>query len=163
MVADTHYVQGAERLSRRIATIRRNLSLPVLTDEIGDLLLKRVLQRFDAEVDPDNVPWLPLALATLERKRRLGYGGQKKLVRTREMRNAIQKIKGVNAGATYANTGAGVRIGIANPEIAKYARAQNQGVPGHIPARRFLGVGRLDVKAVDSFLRRKGQQAVEGI
>lgn len=160
MATDNQYVRGADKLARRINTIRARLSLPALTDEIGDLLLRRTLQRFDQEVDPNNRPWRPLAIATLERKRRLGYGNNNMLVREGTLRNSIKKITGRNAGATYANTGAGVRIGIADPKVAEYARAQNQGVPGRIPARRFLGVGRLDVKAVDSFLRRRGDAAV---
>jgi len=161
MATETPFVRGAERLSQRIATIRRNLSLPALTDEIGDLLLRRTMDRFDREVDPDGKSWKPLALSTLERKRRLGFGDKKKLVRTQKMRDSIRKITGRNAGATYANTGAGVRIGISDPKEIDKARAQNLGVPGRIPARRFLGVGRLDVKAVDSFLRRKGREAIE--
>lgn len=160
VVRDSHYVRGAERLSRRIGTIRRNLSLPALMPEIGELLLKRTLSRFDREMNPDNIPWLPLAESTLRRKAAEGYGDAPKLVRTREMREAIQIIRGRADGGVFANTGAGLRIGITDPDIAKYGTIHNNGSPsGRTPQRRFLGIGRLDVKAVDSLLRRKARQS----
>lgn len=152
-MADTPYVKGADKLQRRIATIRKNLNLPAMTQEIGQLLLKRTQDRFDKEVDPDSKPWKPLAPATLERKRREGYGDAKKLVRKGDLRKAIAIIRG-GAGTTFTNTGAGVRIGIDDPTQVAKAQAQNKGT-SRIPARRFLGVGALDVKAVDSYLRRK--------
>lgn len=157
MVADTRFVSGAEKLGRRIATIRANLNLPNMVDEIGTLLLKRTLTRFDAEVDPDGNPWAPLKQTTILRRRSMGLGPTPKLVRTRDLRSAIKLIKGGIQGAIFSNTGAGVRIGIDDPEIAKYGRVQNYG-DGRVIARRFLGIGRLDVKAVDSLLRRKAVQ-----
>jgi len=57
----------------------------------------------------------------------------------------------------FTNTGAGIRIGITDPDIATYGVVQNRG-NGRVPARRFLGIGRLDVKAVDSKLRRIAAQ-----
>lgn len=158
MVADTRYVSGAEKLGRRIATIRTRLNLPAMVDEIGNLLLKRTLSRFDAEVTPDYLPWAPLKQTTILRRKSEGYGPTPKLVRTKTMRDSIKLIKGGITGAVFTNTGAGVRIGIDDEEIAKYGRVQNQGQPGRIVARRFLGIGRLDVKAVDSLLRRKAVQ-----
>lgn len=159
MVKDTHFVRGAERLGRRINTIRTNLNLPALHNEVGELLHKRFLNRFDREITPDGLPWLPLAESTLRRKRALGYGDANKLVRTTDMRNAIQIIRGRADGGVFANTGGGLRIGIKDPEIAKYATVHNNGSGGgRTPQRRFLGIGRLDVKAVDSLLRRKAQQ-----
>jgi phage gpG-like protein len=157
MVDDTRFVKGAAKLGRRIASIRAALNLPLLTEEIGSLLLNRVRSRFKSMVDPDGNPWKELAPATLRRKAQLGYGNEQKLVRKGSMRDAIQIIRG-GLGSTFFNTGAGLRIGIQDPEIAEYARVQNKGQPGRIPARRFLGIGRLDVKAVDSLLRRKAQQ-----
>lgn len=157
--SDTRFVHGAARLSQRIETIRRNLALPVLTNEIGELLLRRTMDRFDREVDPDGTPWQELAATTIAAKRRQGYGNKGKLVRTSKLRNSIKMIRGSNAGTIFTNTGAGVRIGIADPEVVQYARIQNNG-NRTTPARRFLGVGRLDVKAVDSFLRRRGTMAL---
>jgi phage gpG-like protein len=160
MVADTQVVRGAAKLSRRIATIRKNLNVPDLTEEIGALLLKRTQQRFDAMVTPDYLPWVELAPATVLRRKALGYGGEgPKLKRTLGLRNAIKIIRGNVTGSTFLNTGAGLRIGIDDPEIAKYARVQNKG-HGRIPARQFLGIGRLDIKAVDSLMRRKAKAAL---
>lgn len=156
MASDTDFVRGAAKLSARIASIRRGVNLPDMTREIGDLILKRTLTRFDKEQDPDGVAWKPLSPVTIETKRRKGYGGKGKLKRTEGLRNAIRIIRG-GRGTVYTNTGAEVRIGVEDSKIAPRARAQNAGTPT-IPARRFLGIGRLDVKAVDSLLRRKATQ-----
>lgn len=162
MASDTRFVRGAEKLSRRISTIRSKLQLPALMDEIGELLLKRTKDRFKAEVTPEGRPWVPLSPYTLRRKAALGYGDAQKLVRTGKLRDSIERIRGRADGGTFFNTGAGFRIGITDPEIAEYAKVQNQGShDGRIPARRFLGISALDVKAVDSFLRRKGAAAME--
>lgn len=162
LARDTSVVSGAERLSRRIATIQSRLSLPPMMDEIGDLLMKRTQDRFSKEVDPDYIPWVPLAAATIRRKQQQGFGDKQKLVRTEAMRKAIQRIRGRADGGTFTNTGAGFRIGITDPEIAEYARVQNRG-NGRVPARRFLGIGRLDIKAVDSLLRRKAAALERGL
>lgn len=164
---DTKFVQGADRLAQRIRTIRERLFLPPLVEEIGSLLWKRTLVRFDREVDPDERPWPELSEATKKRQDSES-GRKKKLVQTRALRESIRIIKG-GAGSIFTNTGAGVRIGIDGAElnnrgvrVAEYGRVHQRGYgPHNIPARRFLGIGRLDVKAVDSFLRRKGQQVVE--
>lgn len=152
----TSRVTGAERLKRRIQTIRQNLDLPAMTEEINALLLVRIRRRFDNEVDPENRPWVPLAPVTIADKIRRGFGDKKKLVRTGKLRDAIQSIRG-GAGAVYTNTGASARIGIDDPSVVARARALNSGT-NKIPARRFLGIGSLDVKAVDSLLRRRAQK-----
>lgn len=151
---DTKFVDGAEKLKRRIATITASLALPAMMNEIGELLLRRTLRRFDAEVDPDNQKWKPLASETLQRRKRSGgYEGKKILVQTGEMRKAIDIIRG-GAGSVYTNTGAGVRIGIQDEEIAVRGRVHNSGLGG-IPQRRFLGIGKTDIGSVDQFLRRR--------
>lgn len=159
VMQDTKYVSGARKLGRRIQTIRKNLSLPALIPEIGDLLYKRTMDRFRREVDPNENPWAPLAESTLARKEAEGFGDEQKLVRKGYLRDAIQIIRGGIADATFVNTGAGLRIGITDPGVAEYAKVQRRGIPGRMPAREFLGIGRLDVKAVDSLLRRRAKQA----
>lgn len=154
MSIDTPFVRGADRLSRRIRTIRENLGLPDLTEEIGDLLLARTMRRFERGVDPDERPWAPLKPETIRRKARGGFPA-KPLQRTLKMKDSIKKIRG-GSGSLFTNTGAQVRIGIQDPQIADYARRHQQG--RGIPARRFLGIGALDVKAVDSLMRRKARQ-----
>lgn len=159
-VRDTEFVRGAEKLAQRIRTIRANLALPAMTAEIGDLLLRRTLTRFDQEIDPDGKPWVPLAPTTIETKLRLGFGGKGKLKRTETLRKSITIIRGNASGSVYTNTGAGVRIGVSSEARAEIARAQNSGT-NKIPARRFLGIGALDIKSVDSFLRRRGQKVID--
>lgn len=159
-MADTKYVRGADKLQQRIATIRANIDLPDLTKQIGALLLRRNLERFDAQVDPDGSPWAPLADSTLRRKKGAGYGDRPALVREGDLRDAIRVIAG-GAGSTFINTGAGLRIGVEDPEIAVYAKALNKGVPGRIPARKFLGISAGDVKAVDALMRRKAKQLTD--
>ena len=155
-MVDTKYVRGATKLKARIATLRRNLDLPGLMEETKTLLLRRTMQRFDAEVDPDYKPWADLKPSTLKRKKSHGHGSAKKLVESRDMRGAIKVIRG-GAGTTFTNTGAGFRIGIEDEDIAEYGRVQNRGKKGLV-ARRFLGIGARDVKSVDNLLRRRAVQ-----
>lgn len=156
MVEDTKYVRGAQKLSKRIATIRASIQLPLLVDDITALLLSRTLRRFDREVDPNEKPWAPLQPQSIARKRRAGYGDRKLLVQTGNLRSAIKAIRG-GTGTISTNTGAGSRIGIEDPKVVKYARLHNQG-RGGMPLRKFLGIGADDVKAVDGLMRRKGLQ-----
>jgi hypothetical protein len=162
MATDNEYVRGAARLSRRIETIRARYTLPPLVAEIGALLLKRTRERFARELTPDYTPWAALKPATLRRKAAEGFGDEQKLVRRGKLRDSIQVIAG-GVGSTFFNTGAGIRIGIADPEVADYARRLNNGTPGRMTARRFLGIGALDVRSVDSFLRRKAAQLEAGL
>ncbi len=164
MANDSQFTDGAARLSRRIATITTKLALPVMVGRIGPLLLRRTLERFDREVTPDGQPWKALAEGTIKRRSYLDLSGKKKLVREGTLRAAIKAIKG-GEGSFGINTGAGVRIGIDasavdedGEPVSVYARIQNRERNG----RRFLGVGRLDIKAVDSLLRRAGDDAIEG-
>jgi hypothetical protein len=157
MSLDTRVVTGAERLKRRLSAIRTTLQLPALTNEIGLLLLRRMQDRYDREVDPEGERWVPLARKTVLDKQRLGVGSKGILKRTDELRHAIQIIRGSVAGTMFTNTGGGVRIGVSGPpKVVSRGRAHQRGVPQkHLPQRRFLGIGSLDVRSVDSMLRRK--------
>lgn len=175
MASDDDFVGGMAKLKKRIATIRARLSLPPLINEIGELLLKRTLERFDRQVDPNGTPWKALAPATLRRRRESGYPELPALNRSGQLRAAIQIIKTrISAGTLYINTGAGVRIGVSSTANATYEKMSEKSKPvsvaevahymqngtGHIPARKFLGIGRLDIKAVDSMLRRRADDAI---
>jgi phage gpG-like protein len=153
---DNRYVRGADKLKRRIETIRQNLDIAGLEESIAVLLIDRTRRRFDREVDPSGVPWKDLEPATLKAKDRLNYGKKKKLVRTGRLRDSIKIVRG-GIGATYTNTGAGIRIGVEDPDVVEYAKAHQQGL-GAMPQRRMFGIGELDVKAVGSLLRRKAKQ-----
>lgn len=159
MAGDTNFVKGAAKLGARIATIRQSYSLPKFTAEITDLLLNRTLRRFDRQVDPDEHPWPAITEAGAKSKQRAGYGGRPLLRRSGKMRDSIRAIRG-GVGTIFTNTGAKVRIGIDDPEVAKYAAVHNKG-QGRFPMRRFIGLGRLDIRAVDSLLRRKAKQIEE--
>ena len=165
MADDSKFVRGAEKLRRRIQTIRDTLGVKALTTEIGDLLLRRTLDRFDKQVDPDGRPWTPLAQSTLERRKRAGgRPGMPILRQSGELRGSIKLIRtAVEAGtATYVNTGAGVRIGVeGDSDLIGKARAHQKGYkPKGIPIRRFMGVGRLDITAVDGLMRRAAKKAM---
>jgi hypothetical protein len=165
VATDTRFVHGAARLSQRIATLRARLALPEVVPEIGALLLRRTLDRFDHELDPDGQHWKPLTEDTFKRrgylnKEQARAGLHQMLVRTGTLRDSIALIRG-GLDSTFTNTGAGLRIGIpasardARGElVSAYARIQNR-------ERRFLGIGALDVKAVDGLLRRIGAQAAD--
>ena len=155
-VTDTKVVTGAPRLAKRIATIRAGLGVAMFKEELAQLLLRRTLDRFDKEVDPDNQAWKPLKNKTKADKRRLGYGGI--LKRTLLLRNSISIIRGNAEGTMYTNTGAGIRIGVRGP-AADYGRYHQHGTPKMVQ-RRFLGVGELDIKSVDSFLRRRADKVI---
>jgi hypothetical protein len=168
MSEDTKFVQGAAKLSQRIATIRDRLALPVMVEQIGKRLLERTWDRFDKQVDPDGVKWKKLEDSTLERRARAGITSNEILKRSRRLRESIKIIKG-GAGSTFFNTGAGLRIGIdpsatgtRGESMAAYAAVMQRGDNKHgTKPRRFLGIGALDVKSVDSLLRRAGDNAVE--
>jgi phage virion morphogenesis protein len=165
MVADTRFVNGAQKLAQRIRTIRGRLQIGPLTEEIGELLLARTLRRFDAEIDPDGKRWPELSHGHQERRARDGHSG-KMLNVSGALRGSIQLIRGaVDFGTVYTNTGAGVRIGVEPGEQAMKAYVHNYGWKrkpgGPIQQRRFLGIGQLDVKSVDSFLRRRAQSVVD--
>lgn len=159
MATDTRFVRGADKLRARLQRVGDAVNLAALIEDIGQTLERRTIQRFDREIDPDEQPWQPLAEVTLRDKKKLGFGNRRKLVRTGELRSSIRRIRGT-AGLAV-NTGAGFRIGIENPKVAKRGRYLNFGT-GKIPARRFLGIGRLDVRAVDGLLRRKAK-FLEGV
>lgn len=163
MALDTKFVRGADRLAARIQTIRATLALPAMTETIGQLLLRRTRERFAREVDPDGRPWEPLAASTLRRKRK-EFGDTQILVRTGALRDSIDIIRGDVTGKTFTNTGAGVRIGVDSEEVSEYARVHRRGMRSkNLPVREFLGIGRLDVKAVDSLLRRKAKQIEDAL
>lgn len=156
---DTKYVGGVAKLSRRIRHIRETLSVPPLVNEIGELLLRRTLDRFDKGVDPDYLPWKPLEEATIRRRARNPKArGHQLLFEEGGLRAAIKVIRGSAAGLAYVNTGAGLRIGVDDPYQKKKALAHQKGL-GHVPIRRFLGIGSKDVKSVDGLLRRRADKA----
>lgn len=180
-MADTPYVKGATKLRQRIATIRAGVpfALNRAVSDAGQLILQRTRNRYLRGVDPDGRPWTALSGATLVRKKRpptspqyRDKGQLAKGFSTGALYGSIQLIRGSSAGLFAAVTGAGVRIGIGNAgafgpvqkrgkDIAQYARTFQQGSANQ-PARRFIGIGALDVKSVDSLLRNRIRRLVDG-
>lgn len=149
-------VTGQEKISTRLNKIRSMTGAFLLGQELRNLLLKRTLDRFDRGVDPDNVPWKPLSMSTIARRRRAGQG-ERILFVTGKLRESIVIIRG-RGFVTATNTGAGFRIGVEDPDVA-YGRMHQIGIG--VPQRRFLGIGRLDVVAVNALLRRRILPSVE--
>lgn len=153
---DNKYVRGAAKLKTRIATIRSSIDLPGIESDIGQLLLQRTLRRFDRQVDPNENKWIPLSKSGARSKAYRVGPEAPLLVRSGALRKAIALVRG-GLGQLQLNTGAGMRVGIEDQQIAEYARLHNQG-KGGMPLRKFLGIGALDVKAVDALMRRKAQE-----
>ncbi len=158
-MADTKQVKGGTALKKKLRTIQQNTKTALTNGSILKFILERNLERFRLGVDPDGVPWKPLAQSTILRKRRaqktgnaLRGSGSRILVRTGAMFKNIRILAGASIGGLGIATGFGGRIGIADPEIAEYARKHQSG-RGR-PRRRFLGVSLADRKAVDSLLSR---------
>jgi len=76
------------------------------------------------------------------------------------LRDSIGVIRGRNAGLLTSNTGLGFRVGVTDPEVAWYARVQNYGTD-RIPARPFMGLNELDIRAYRSLASRKLKKLVE--
>lgn len=153
------YVTGAEKVVNRLRTIRASTATVLHGDHLQDLLLKRTKERFLKQVDPDGNKWRPLAQATLDDKIKRGKRTAI-LQRTGLLYNSIAIIKR-NQTTLASATGAGFSIGVINSNDGEYGsdpgiygRAHQFGT-GRVPKRRFLGMGPLDVKAVDSMLRRE--------
>lgn len=154
-------VTGAKALRRRINTIQAGLPLLVSRDRMSAFLLRRIKERFLKEQSPDGTRWARLSPNTKP--------GLSILRSTSALYNNIDVLDG--AGGFGSATGAGFRIGVKNASSqqpgrrrtdnpAVYGRYHNLGIG--VKRRRFLGVGRLDIKAVDSLLRRELHKLVEG-
>src|SRR5471030_1248932 len=147
MTLDTKFLKGADKMAQRIRTIRANTGLPSMVEELGQFILRRTLESFDKEEDPDGRKWAPLSDITIRRRIREHFPGETPILnRMGDLRKSIELIRGSAAGTLFSNTGVGVRIGITDPLLAKIGLFLNNGT-NRIPARRFLGIGALDIKA----------------
>lgn len=153
---DTRNVKGASKLKRRLLTLRARMENIVEDSRVENLLVNRIKRRMVQGVDTNLVPFHPLAPATIRRKKhkKTVRGPGAILFETGAMYDAIGVTK--RRGQLSSPTGAGFSIGIAssNAKIQERAREHNFG-NGRLPQRQFLGVNRLDVKAVDSLMRRE--------
>jgi len=154
-------VTGQQALVTKLKRIRLGLPDVVESDEAKQLLVRRIRARFDAQRGPDNSAWEPLKPRTVEIKKRIGAPKpQQALYRFGALRDSIGVIRGRNAGLLTSNTGLGFRVGVTDPEVAWYARVQNYGTD-RIPARPFMGLNELDIRAYRSLASRKLKKLVE--
>ncbi len=153
-MAGKERVVGAGALLKRIATIQSGIGPLVSRERLGAFLVRRMQERFDKEQAPDGSRWKSRASSS--------RGNHKILNRTGALRGALGVLEG-SGGGFGAATGAGFRIGIRSVKVrdgsrtsdtAVYGRIHHQGNK-HVPQRRILGISALDVKAVDSLLRRE--------
>lgn len=107
-------------------------------------MLKRTQDRFLREIDPDGKPWPPLDPAT--RKKEGTAGPNQILIDTGTLARSIRILKGTTAntpGSVKVPTGAGFSIGSTLP----YAAVHQKGL-GRVPVRRFLGIGKGDIRSM---------------
>lgn len=152
-MTDTKQVVGAAALNRRLRRIREGVNATLLNDrEITEFLVDRNRRRFREGVDPDGIRWTPLKKGTLRRKKWDGVAqANRPLYRTGLLYRSIGVLSrkrgefGIAAVGTY-------RLGVRDPKAAAYGAYHQFGIG--VPQRRFLGISALDIKAVDSMLRR---------
>jgi hypothetical protein len=151
-------VKGAGKLAQRLRTLRSNLGDVVSEQEIAPFLLRRIKRRYEAGIDSDLRPFKPLSPKTIAKKKRkasiLARKPESILFETGKLFASLRVVE--RTGSFASPTGAGFSIGI-NPTDARsqrLARIHQFGLQG-TPQRKFLGVTRLDVKAVDSLIRRR--------
>lgn len=148
-MATRRLVHGERALAARIRRVRGSVRT-TLKDKVPPLLLRRTKDRFNRQVDPNERPWQELADSTLERRRRGGNFRRKILHQTERLKRGIALIRG--RAALAVNTGAEIRIGVKDAVAAAYGRYHQRGEGGQVQ-RRFLGIGRADVRAVDLLLK----------
>jgi hypothetical protein len=154
-------VRGESALRRRIQTIQEGIGPLVSQERLGAFLLRRIKERFDRAEDHHGTPWKPRSVNT--------RGDHPLLKKTGALFGAIDVLKG--PGGFGINTGAGFRIGVKRVAVQERARTaytdeygrymQKGSAKQNRPPRRFLGIGPLDVKAVDSLLRRELKKLVK--
>lgn len=150
-------VLGTQEVIERLHKVNA-LALGVVGEiALQDLMVRRVRARFDQGVDPSGSPWPGLMESTIKRKSYKSGGSAKKLlVRTGLLRSSLGILRGSNQGLLAFSTGLGFRIGVTDPEAARYGRLHNYGLGGQ-EKRQFIGLGASDVRSVQTFLNRRMQ------
>lgn len=132
------------------------------------LLVRRTKARFlpagtheNAQKDPSGRPWVRLSRERVRAKDKKYGPGKPILVATNTLHDAIKIVRSNlhSKIALGSASGAKANIGVyAASPAAKYAGIhQTGGVSGRgsiIPQRKFLGIGKADVRAVDRLLKR---------
>lgn len=145
---------NAGRVKAKLLITRQDVGRGVLQADIADVLLTRTRDRFRRQVDPNDIPWLPLSPKTPNS--RGGVTRQGILFITGTLYESIQ-ISDNTMGRlrTGIITGAGFRIGSDLP----YARYHNLGIG--VPQREFLGISSADVRMIESRLKSRVQRNLD--
>lgn len=150
MAEDTKFVKGADKLAARLRKLSVSIRKTVTDGRIPALLLRRTKKRFDKQLDPNERKWEPLSPNTLVRRRSGGNLRRKALHETLRLKQSIAIVK---KSSLFSVTGASARIGVNDPVAAAYGRFHQTG-EGDLVQRRFLGIGKSDIKAVDLLLEK---------
>lgn len=148
-------VTGDQKLLKRIKTIQKGLPPLISRERLGAFLVRRMQERYERRVDPDEIPWKERSPNT--------RGNHPLLEKKGYLRKSLGVLGGANGSGMGINTGAGFRIGIRSMKVQEPTRTVDTAVYGRthqigtkrVPRRRIVGIGRLDVKAVDSLMRRE--------
>lgn len=79
-------ILGLPELEQKLLKFEQSVNVEEILDQASSLLLARIRQRFLAEVDPDNVPWIP-SFAGIRRR---AAGGPGTLFDTGRLFHSIQ-------------------------------------------------------------------------
>lgn len=154
-------VVGTQELIRKLQRVNQKALGVVTEPELQNLLVRRILGRFDQGVDPEGSPWPGLMASTIKRKQRSGHGNAGSILKeSGRLRNSIGVVAGSNQGLLASSTGLGFRIGVNDPVAAKYGRLHNSGIGGQ-EKRQFLGIGSLDVRSVRDYINRRLKSIAE--
>lgn len=154
-------VVGTKELITRLQTLRIKAAGVVAEPALQNLMVSRVVGRFDQGVDPNGSPWPGLMASTLKRKRSKGSAyANKPLQDTRRLRNSIG-VLGITTGLIGSATGLGFRIGVRDAKAAKYGRLHNEGIGGQ-EKRQFIGIGATDVRSVRDYINRRLKSIAKG-
>lgn len=140
-------VEGHNQLRARLQGIRERMVGVVSSDTVMSFMERRIKERFKKGVDEEANPWPKLSPLTVKKK-----GHALPLQRTRTLLDSIAAVRQGNAGY-QTSTNLGFRIGVLDPEAAKYGRLHDQGIGQK--RRRFFGLGTRDAKALTDLMLRE--------
>ncbi|MCK5307024.1 MAG: phage virion morphogenesis protein [Zetaproteobacteria bacterium] len=151
-------IRGSRRVKAHLARYAAAVPAILAQGRLEKMLLRRTKDRFRTKKAPDGKAWKDLKDITAAQKT---TGKSKPLIRSGEMYKAIEVVRSTMGEASLRSpTGAGFTIGIVGEAVTRArahqfgARKSGKGGRSRIPQRRFLGIGKEDVTAVNRLLRR---------
>lgn len=155
----TSKIKGASKVKELLRRAEFATQMTLSRDGLKTLILGRHKRRFDeggqggelnpAQRDPDGNEWPDVSEST----RRYHPNTLRLLYDTGALRKAVHVVRSqMSPRQLQSPTGGGFRIGVRGNQKDK-AEAHQKGTDV-MPARRFLGVGKQDVVAVDNWIKR---------